>query len=239
MEGHPTRYPIIDVQIPTVYDRTIAPEGTHIVSMWVRYEPVKPKEGTWDQLREQEGNRLIDVLTEYAPNFRKSIIDWLGSVDIWSQPDNRGGVTDAWTSVGVGFPNPLFTHQRRFWTSVGLFSKIDVSVSRYEYRPTRPVDRASCPTSCQSASAKCQHALVYTPMNLERRVYLTDGNIHHTSHVPGQLLGDRLFTLGGYRTPIEGMYMCGAGTHPGGEVSGAPGHNAAHAVLADHGKSGK
>ena len=157
MEGHPTRHPIIDVQIPTVYDRTIAPEGTHIVSMWVRYEPVKPKEGTWDQLREQEGNRLIDVLTEYAPNFRKSIIDWL----------------------------------------------------------------------------------VYTPMDLERRVYLTDGNIHHTSHVPGQLLGDRLFTRGGYRTPIEGMYMCGAGTHPGGEVSGAPGHNAAHAVLADHGKSGK
>jgi phytoene dehydrogenase-like protein len=35
------------------------------------------------------------------------------------------------------------------------------------------------------------------------------------------------------------MYMCGAGTHPGGEVSGAPGHNAAHAVLADHEKSGK
>ena len=86
---------------------------------------------------------------------------------------------------------------------------------------------------------KCQQNLVYTPMDLERRVYLTDGNIHHTSHVPGQLLGDRLFTRGGYRTPIEGMYMCGAGTHPGGEVSGAPGHNAAHAVLADHGKSGK
>ena len=77
-------------------------------------------------------------------------------------------------------------------------------------------------------------------MDLERRVYLTDGNIHHTSHVPGQLLGGPVVQHAVvYRTPIEGMYMCGAGTHPGGEVSGAPGHNAAHAVLADHEKSGK
>ena len=46
-------------------------------------------------------------------------------------------------------------------------------------------------------------------------MYLTDGNIHHTSHFPGQLLGARLFTGGGNRTPIEGMYMCGAETHHG------------------------
>src|SRR6185437_13070585 len=37
----------------------------------------------------------------------------------------------------------------------------------------------------------------------------------------------------GYRTPIDGLYLCGAGTHPGGAVTGAPGRNAAHAVLAD------
>ena len=37
--------------------------------------------------------------------------------------------------------------------------------------------------------------------------------------------------LSGYRTPIAGLYLCGAGTHPGGEVTGAPGHNAAHAIL--------
>jgi phytoene dehydrogenase-like protein len=34
---------------------------------------------------------------------------------------------------------------------------------------------------------------------------------------------------------VPGLYMCGAGTHPGGEVTGAPGHNAAHAVLGDLG----
>ena len=37
----------------------------------------------------------------------------------------------------------------------------------------------------------------------------------------------------GYRTPIEGLYLCGAGTHPGGEVTGAPGHNAARTALRD------
>ena len=39
--------------------------------------------------------------------------------------------------------------------------------------------------------------------------------------------------LGGYRTPVAGLYLCGAGTHPGGAVTGRPGRNAAHAVLAD------
>ena len=36
-----------------------------------------------------------------------------------------------------------------------------------------------------------------------------------------------------YRTEVKNFYMCGAGTHPGGEVTGAPGHNAAHAILKD------
>jgi phytoene dehydrogenase-like protein len=38
-----------------------------------------------------------------------------------------------------------------------------------------------------------------------------------------------------YRTPLPGLYLCGAGTHPGGEVTGAPGHNAAQAILRDRG----
>ena len=40
---------------------------------------------------------------------------------------------------------------------------------------------------------------------------------------------------GGYRGPVRGLYMCGAGTHPGGGVTGAPGHNAAHVILRDRG----
>jgi len=151
LEGRLTDCPVIDVQIPTVYDRTVAPAGAHIVSMWVRFFPVQPREGTWDGLRERVGNQLIDLLTDYAPNFRSSIVDWM----------------------------------------------------------------------------------VLTPADLEQRISLTDGNFRHTDHVARQLLGHRLFSRGGHRTPVASLYMCGAGTHPGGDVSGAPGHNAAHAILSD------
>ncbi len=73
-----------------------------------------------------------------------------------------------------------------------------------------------------------------TPMDLERIFGLTGGDILH-----GKLELDQLFSArpvlghGSYRSPIAGLYMCGAGTHPGGGVSGAPGHNAAHEILRD------
>jgi phytoene dehydrogenase-like protein len=75
--------------------------------------------------------------------------------------------------------------------------------------------------------------LLFTPQDLEDRLGLTDGNIRHLDMRPEQFFGQRPMGGAGYRTPIEGLYLCGAGTHPGGEVSGAPGHNAAHAVLRD------
>lgn len=155
-EGTVTSCPVIDVQIPTVYDRTVAPEGRHIVSMWVRFLPVRPREASWDELRDRVGHQLIDLLTGYAPNFRRSLVDWL----------------------------------------------------------------------------------VLTPADMERRLNLTDGNFRHTDHVAGQLLAHRLFSRGGHRTPVPGLYMCGAGTHPGGDVSGAPGHNAAQVILADRHQGG-
>ena len=73
-----------------------------------------------------------------------------------------------------------------------------------------------------------------TPADLDAEEGLTDGCITHVAHS-----GDRLFwnrplpELAHYRTPLGGLYLCGAGQHPGGEVSGQPGHNAAQAVLAD------
>jgi phytoene dehydrogenase-like protein len=71
-----------------------------------------------------------------------------------------------------------------------------------------------------------------TPDDLASGMFLTDGNIHHVDAIPSQLLWQRpLEELARYRTPIAGLYLCGAGTHPWGEVSGAPGHNAAHAIL--------
>jgi phytoene dehydrogenase-like protein len=72
---------------------------------------------------------------------------------------------------------------------------------------------------------------MYAPDDIEQRIGLTDGNIHQVNHSAENLLGGRLFPGGGYRTPVRNLYMCGAGTHPGGEVTGAPGHNAAQAIL--------
>ncbi len=75
---------------------------------------------------------------------------------------------------------------------------------------------------------------VLTPLDLERTYGLTEGNIFH-----GDLRLEQLFFMrpvsgwSQYRTPVDGLYLCGAGTHPGGGVTGAPGHNAAHQVLRD------
>jgi phytoene dehydrogenase-like protein len=150
--GRVTDCPVMAVQIPSVYDRTLVPNGGHVMSIWVQYAPVTPAGGTWDELRERTGEGLIDVLERYAPNIRAVIRDWV----------------------------------------------------------------------------------LYTPLDIERRVGMTDGNIRHIDMVGGQLFSSRpLSGWAGYRTPVEGLYLCGAGTHPGGEVTGAPGHNAAHAVLRD------
>jgi phytoene dehydrogenase-like protein len=75
---------------------------------------------------------------------------------------------------------------------------------------------------------------VVTPLDLEQTYGLTEGNIFH-----GDLNIEQLFSLrptpgwAGYRTPVPGLYLCGAGTHPGGGVTGAPGYVASHRVLRD------
>jgi phytoene dehydrogenase-like protein len=73
-----------------------------------------------------------------------------------------------------------------------------------------------------------------TPLDLEREFGLIGGDIFH-----GALALDQLFSArpvlghGNYRSPIRGLYLCGSGTHPGGGVTGVPGHNAAREVLKD------
>jgi phytoene dehydrogenase-like protein len=75
---------------------------------------------------------------------------------------------------------------------------------------------------------------VLTPLDLERTYGLTEGNIFHGDLTLEQLFFNRpVAGWSQYRTPIAGLYLCGAGAHPGGGVTGAPGHNAAHQVLHD------
>jgi phytoene dehydrogenase-like protein len=75
---------------------------------------------------------------------------------------------------------------------------------------------------------------LYTPADLEATFGITEGNIFH-----GDLRPDQLFFMrpvpgaARYAAPLPALYLCGAGTHPGGGVTGAPGHNAAHRILDD------
>ena len=152
--GRISRTPVMQIQIPTVCDPTLAPEGHHVMSIWTTFEPPHLKEGSWSTKRQEAGEQLIYELSRYAPNIRDAIIDWA----------------------------------------------------------------------------------VFTPEDIEERVGLTDGNIRHVDMIPQQMFGRRpLPGWSDYRTPVEGLYMCGAGTHPGGEVTGAPGHNAAQVILNDLG----
>ena len=73
---------------------------------------------------------------------------------------------------------------------------------------------------------------IFSPLDLERTFGLVDGDIFHGALTLDQLFSARpLLGHGDYRTPILGLYQCGSGTHPGGGVTGIPGHNAAREIL--------
>jgi phytoene dehydrogenase-like protein len=73
-----------------------------------------------------------------------------------------------------------------------------------------------------------------SPLDLERIFGLTGGDIFHGALSLDQLFWARpMLGYADYRGPLNGLYLCGAGAHPGGGVTGAPGHNAARAILAD------
>jgi phytoene dehydrogenase-like protein len=82
--------------------------------------------------------------------------------------------------------------------------------------------------------ALVRHSQVVTPLDIERTLGMTGGNIDQ-----GDITPDQIFSLrpvpgwANYRTPVPGLYLCGSAAHPGGGVIGAPGHNAAGVVLAD------
>ncbi len=75
---------------------------------------------------------------------------------------------------------------------------------------------------------------VLSPLDLEREFGLTGGDIFH-----GALHPDQIYSLrpapghADYRMPVAGLYLCGSGAHPGGGVSGLPGHHAAKAIAKD------
>jgi phytoene dehydrogenase-like protein len=75
---------------------------------------------------------------------------------------------------------------------------------------------------------------VLSPLDLERQFGLLGGDIFHGALTLNQLFSARpMLGHADYRSPVRGLYHCGSGSHPGGGVTGAPGHNAAQAILSD------
>jgi len=153
--GWYSRRPFCDIEIPSLYDRSLCPEGYHVCSVFVQYAPYHLRESNWENEREKFGDTVIDAIAEYAPNIRKAIV----------------------------------------------------------------------------------HRQVLSPWDLEQRFGLTCGNIFQ-----GEITPDQIFCMrpvpgwAQYRTPVDRLYLCGAGTHPGGGVMGACGRNAAREVLRDLGR---
>jgi phytoene dehydrogenase-like protein len=91
---------------------------------------------------------------------------------------------------------------------------------------------------CPGVEASVEHMEVLAPPDIEERYGLLGGNI-----MQGEMSVDQMFCFrpipdyGDYRTPITGLYLCGGGTHPGGGVTGTPGHNCAKAATRDRRKS--
>ena len=148
--GRPSARPVLECTIPSVVDPSVAPPGRHLMSMFVQYAPYRLREGSWDDLREPFADRCFDLLDEYAPNFKRSVLA----------------------------------------------------------------------------------RQVLTPLDLERTFNLTGGNIFQGAMTPSQLFSFRPVPgWARYRTPIRGLYLCGAAAHPGGGVMGTPGLNAAREIL--------
>lgn len=73
--GRPSQVPILECTLPSVVDPSVAPPGKHLMSMFIQYAPYKLREGNWETLKETFADRCFDLLNQYAPNFKQSVID--------------------------------------------------------------------------------------------------------------------------------------------------------------------
>jgi phytoene dehydrogenase-like protein len=148
--GEIPQRPMVELTLPSTLDRSLAPEGKHLGSMFVQHVPYRLAGSSWEVERDRLADRVFDLVDEVAPGFSESVL----------------------------------------------------------------------------------HREVLGPPDLERIFALRGGNIFH-----GAMSLDRLGFMrplpgcARYQTPIRNLYLCGAGTHPGGGVMGACGRNAAGEVV--------
>jgi phytoene dehydrogenase-like protein len=73
--GRPSHYPLIEMTCPTIYDPSLAPAGRHIMGIFLQYAPYTLRDASWDDLREPYGDRVLEVIGEYAPNMRNIVAE--------------------------------------------------------------------------------------------------------------------------------------------------------------------
>jgi phytoene dehydrogenase-like protein len=154
--GRVSKQPFLEITIPSIADPSLAPAGKHLMSVWMQSAPHKLRESHWHEQRDALGDTVVNLIDEYAPGFKKSIL----------------------------------------------------------------------------------HRQVLTPVDLEQTYGLTGGHLYHA-----EMALDQIFFMrpvpgwSRYRTPIENLYLCGSGAHPGGGLTGLPGYYAAKAILKNRPRS--
>jgi phytoene dehydrogenase-like protein len=73
--GRPSRSPLIEMTMPTMYDPSLAPPGHHIMGIFLQYAPYTLRDTTWEQEREPYTERILDVIEEYCPNIRSIVVE--------------------------------------------------------------------------------------------------------------------------------------------------------------------
>jgi phytoene dehydrogenase-like protein len=73
--GRPSQNPLIEMTCPTIYDPALAPPGKHIMGIFLQYAPYTLRDANWDDLREPYGDRVLDVIAEYAPNIHRIVAE--------------------------------------------------------------------------------------------------------------------------------------------------------------------
>jgi phytoene dehydrogenase-like protein len=155
--GEHSTEPVAEISIPSLCDKSLAPEGQHVLSAVIQYTPYELKAG-WPNARQAFIDKCIDLIEQYAPGIRAQVL----------------------------------------------------------------------------------HAELLTPEDIEREFRIQGGHWHH-----GELALDQFLMMrpvpgaAQYQTPVDGLFLCGAGSHPGGGVMGSAGRNAATAILAKDKKESK
>lgn len=150
--GRVSERPLLTAVIPSLVDKSLAPEGKHVVSVTAQFTPYRLRDGRWPSAKGALTTAIVDRLSEYAPNVKGSIL----------------------------------------------------------------------------------HHRLWTPEDYEHELGLPEGNWHQ-----GEMALDQMFFMrpvpgwSRYETPIVGLYLAGAATHPGGGITGACGLNAAQKALKD------